>query len=203
MDEETQRELAEGLRQGKREAWVRLYDAYAERLWRDVARLTGARADVVADVVQETFLAAARNARSFDPRRGSLWAWLWGITRKQAAMQRRQQGRFDAINIARRWWHGLNGRKEDWATGATEAPAQVLAARELATLVRATLAELPGEYQMLLAAKYMDGREAEQIAGDLASSLSAVRSKLARARHAFRRKFLRMTRSGSSVEEMR
>jgi RNA polymerase sigma-70 factor, ECF subfamily len=194
MDAEAQREVADGLRQGCREAWVRLYDAYAERLWRDVARLTGARADAVADVVQETFLAAARSARSFDPRRGSLWVWLWGIARKQAALRHREQRRFDAVDRARRWWHSLNGQKIDWTTGAAEAPAEVLAARELATLVRATLAELPDEYQLLLVAKYMDGRAAEQIAGDLASSPPAVRSKLARARQAFRRKFLKLTR---------
>jgi RNA polymerase sigma-70 factor, ECF subfamily len=194
MDEEAQREVAAGLRQGRREAWVRLYDAYAERLWRDVARLIGARADVIADVVQETFLAAARSARGFDPRRGSLWAWLWGIARKQTALHHRQQSRFGAVDRAKRWWHSLNGQTPDWAAGTAETPAEVLAARELATLVRATLAELPAEYQVLLTAKYMDGRAAEQIATDLASTSPAVRSKLARARDAFRRRFLKLTR---------
>lgn len=195
MDELTQREVADGLRQGSREAWLRLYDAYAVRLWRDVARLMGGDAGAVADIVQETFLAAARSARRFDPRRGSLWPWLWGIARKQAAEHRRKGRRFDQIARARAWWQALDGRKGDWAGGSADAPPDVLASRELSTLVRATLAELPAEYQMLLTAKYLEGEPIERIAGRLSGSASAIHSKLARARRAFRGRFLRLTRA--------
>ena len=56
----------------------RLYEAYARRLWLDVSRLTGADSAIVADLVQETFLAAAKSAGGFEPRRDTLWNWLWG-----------------------------------------------------------------------------------------------------------------------------
>lgn len=65
MDEQTQKEIAEGLMSGCREAWLRLYDAYAQRVWRDVARLTGGDTACVADIVQETFLAAAAQQDRF------------------------------------------------------------------------------------------------------------------------------------------
>ena len=60
--------IAAGLRRGSRQAWSALYETYAERLWREVARLMGGNAADVADVVQEVFLAAARSAGKFDRR---------------------------------------------------------------------------------------------------------------------------------------
>ena len=195
MDDRTQNEVALGLRQGSPVAWRRLYDAYAPRVWRGVARLMGNRSSAVADVVQETFLAAARSARGFDADRGSLWAWLWGIARRQAAQHSREQARSEAVRRAAGWWSGLNGQRHDWVAGRADAPPEVLASREMAALVRATLAELPGDYQMLLTAKYMEGESVERLAGDLNSSGPAIRSKLARARRAFRRKFSKFTRA--------
>src|SRR5262245_28236804 len=85
MDEQQERVVVQGLRAGKTEAWQALYEAYAERVWRSVARLLGPSAADVADVVQETMLAAARSAATFDPGRGALWLWLWGIARRQVA----------------------------------------------------------------------------------------------------------------------
>lgn len=85
MDEQQEREVLAGLRTGKTDAWRALYQAYAERVWRVVARLLGPNADI-ADVVQEIFLAAARSAPGFDPKRGSLWSWLSGISRRHIAL---------------------------------------------------------------------------------------------------------------------
>jgi len=195
MDEQTEREVADGLRRGERAAWLRLYDAHAAQLWRHVARLAGPHADAVADIVQETFLAAARSAGQFDPSRGSLWVWLWGIARKQLAQHRRTLARHDEIARARAWWHDLNGQKSDWATGLADAPPEILAAKELGTLVRTTLAGLPEDYCLLLTAKYADDQPIEAIARTLDQSVPATHSKLARARRAFRRGFLRLTRS--------
>lgn len=82
MHKDRGREIAEGLQIGDRQAWLKLYEAYAESIWNNVARLMGFDSPAVADVVQETFLVAARSAKNFDHNRGSLWAWLWGIARR-------------------------------------------------------------------------------------------------------------------------
>ena len=68
-------------------------------------------------------------------------------------------------------------------------PADALAASETALLVRAALSELPADYEMLLTAKYLDGESVEEIAKRERSTEVAVRSKLARARQAFREAF--------------
>jgi len=80
-------------------------------------------------------------------------------------------------------------------------PAEVLESAELATLVRYTLAELSAEYQTLLMAKYVDGLTIEDIAEETNGSSEAVRSKLARARKAFRLAFKKLTHSTPGILE--
>ena len=191
MDEPQEREVALGLCEGKTEAWRTLYDAYAERVWRSVARLLGPNPADVADVVQETLLAAARSAATFDPGRGALWLWLWGIARRQVALHLRKQQRHDRLRQAGAWLAASNGRLLRWLDGHEPSPPEALVAAELITLVRATLTELPEDYEAVLTAKYLDGESVEVIARRERSSESAVRSKLARARQAFRLAFRR------------
>ncbi len=189
MDDQQQREVAQGLREGKAEAWRMLYQAYAEQVWRSVARLLGREAADVADVVQETFLAAARSAKTYDATRGSLWSWLWGIARKHVALHYRKQERNDRLKSAGDWLAASNGKLLRWLEGQEHAPAEALEAAELVTLVRATLTELSADHESLLTAKYLDGDTVEQIAGRESCTPTAVRSKLARARQAFRQAF--------------
>jgi RNA polymerase sigma-70 factor (ECF subfamily) len=192
MDEHLAREVARGLREGRPDAWRTLYDAFAERVWRGVARLLGPNSADVADVVQETMLAAARSARTFDEASGSLWNWLWGIARLQVALHFRKQKRHDQLKHAGDWLAASAGRLAHWLDGM-EAPTSPLETAEVALLVRLALAELSDEYESLLTAKYLDGDSVEQIAGRERSTETAVRSKLARAREAFRKVFLRLT----------
>ncbi|HWG46353.1 MAG TPA: sigma-70 family RNA polymerase sigma factor [Gemmataceae bacterium] len=191
MDEQQEREIARGLREGEADAWRALYDAYAERIWRVVARLLGANSADVADVVQETFLAAARSASAYDAARGSLWFWLCGITRRHVALHYRKEKRHDRLRAAGDWLADRNGQVLRCLEGQSVAPPEVLAAAELATLVRATLTELPAEYESVLTAKYLDGESVEHIASQQRSTVTAVRSRLARARQAFRQMLLR------------
>jgi RNA polymerase sigma-70 factor (ECF subfamily) len=195
MDKNTEREIAQGLQQGDRQAWLRLYEAYAEPVWRNVSRLVGNDSTAVADIVQETFLAAARSARNFNPNRGALWVWLWAIARRQVALYYRKQKPEIVLSQARQWWTSLDGEKFDWIDAKADMPPDILESQELAVLVRLALSELPGDYQTLLLAKYVDVLPAEQIAGLMDCSETAIRSKLARARKAFRKALKKTTSS--------
>jgi RNA polymerase sigma-70 factor (ECF subfamily) len=194
MDKNAEWEIADGLQKGCRQAWGRLYEAYAEPVWKNIARLMGDDPSAIADVVQETFLAAARSARNFDPDRGSLWAWLWTIANRQVALYYRKQKPKAMLAQAQQWWAALDGEKLDWIDAKAEPPPEVVQSRELTTLVRSALNELPAEYQMLLLAKYVDGQPINVIAEQMSSSPVAVGSKLARARKAFRKAFKRISR---------
>lgn len=202
MDKNTERDIAKGLQEGDRQAWLQLYKAYAESVWRNVSRLAGCDSTIVADIVQETFLAAARSARNFRPDRGSLWVWLWTIARRQVALYYRKQKPEIVLSRARQWWTSLDGEKFDWIDAKAEMPPDILESQELAVLVRSVLSELPGDYQTLLLAKYVDNQPAERIAGQMDCSEVAVRSKLARARKAFRKTFKKLIRTESGSREV-
>jgi RNA polymerase sigma-70 factor (ECF subfamily) len=189
MDDQQERAVVQGLRQGDVDAWRALYEAYAAQVWRAVARLLGPDSADVADVVQETFLAAARSAADYDPERGSLWMWLWGIARNRVALHFRQQGRRERLQRAVDWLAGNGSVVRSLRGEENVLPEDALVAAELATLVRVTLAELPDDYGMILNAKYLDGLPVQEIARLTRSTASAVSSKLARARQAFREAF--------------
>lgn len=193
MDKNTEQQIAKGLRQGSRQAWLQLYEACAEDVWRNVSRLVGYDSPAAADIVQETFLAAARSARHFEPGRGSLRGWLWTIARRQVALYYRKQKPNMLFRQAQNWWAALDGETSDWIDAKTDMPPDVLQSRELAALVRRVLSELPPEYQSLLLAKYVDNQPAGHLAEQMACSEVAVRSKLARARRAFRKAFKKVT----------
>ncbi len=188
MDKDKELAISSGLKAGVRQAWCELYEAYAERVYLYVGRLMGFDRQATEDVVQETFLAAARSAGGFDARRGSLWMWLWGIARKQIALHYRKisaKANPAKVSLSNAGLDGLAG----WIDAKSDPPPQILQSRELAWLVREALRELSGEYQVLLLAKYVDGQATKAIAGDLNCSHSAVASKLARAKKALRKAF--------------
>ena len=188
MNPNEEQRLTQQLRAGSPRAWQTLYDAHAERIWQVVARRAGSRAADVADIVQETFLAAARAARGFDTTRGSLALWLCGIARHQAALYyRRRQTRPSAGEIDHQ--AGFQRQCFEWLAGSEREPAEVLASVELGAAVRAALAKLSVEHETLLVAKYLEELSLEQIAQSEGLSLAAVSSKLARARRAFREAF--------------
>jgi RNA polymerase sigma-70 factor (ECF subfamily) len=120
MDNKTEQEIVKGLREGSRQAWLQLYEAYADSVWRNVARLIGTDSATISDIVQETFLAAARSARSFDHRRGSIWIWLWTIARRQVALHYRRQKPMIALSQVQQWWAAQDGAKFDWIDGKYE-----------------------------------------------------------------------------------
>jgi len=177
IDATEERTLALGLRDGSPDAWRAFYNAFAERVWRSVARLIGASQNDIADVVQETFIAAARSARGYDENRGALWNWLWGIARRQLALHFRKQNQQDRLKRA----------AQVLANGATTTEPHE--AKELAEFVRAILTEIPEDYADALTARYLDDVSVGQMAMNERSTETAIRSRLARARSTFRERY--------------
>ncbi|MGC3972189.1 MAG: sigma-70 family RNA polymerase sigma factor [Pirellulales bacterium] len=152
QDEQTV--VARGLRDGDPAAWTALYDGFSVEVWRYVARLLGSDAASVADVVQETFLGAARSARQFDPACGTLAGWLFGIAHRQVALHWRQRGRRQRLQQAAESAAEESRRLLD----AADPTAELSDRRELTDMVRSVLAELSADYAALLIGKYLDQR---------------------------------------------
>lgn len=178
--------------------WRALYDEHAEPIWRLVARLVGPQRTDVADVVQETFLAAARALDSFDADRGSARAWLCGIARQQSALHfRKQQQRQRIIEPDGPAAH-THRQIVEWLDSPADGPHDLLCRSETRHAVRCALAELDDTHAAVLTARYLEGLSTAAIAIDQRCSESAVHSRLARARKAFRRVLL--AHSPSTVE---
>ena len=166
-----ERGLLDAVLAGDERAWRAWYDEsfpglHAYALW----RCGGARhhAD---EVVQETWLAAVRRLRSFDPARGSFAGWLRAIAAnvlRNHFRRERRRGRTEAL------------AGEPAAAGADEET------RHRAEGVALALAALPERYEDVLRAKYLDGLSVADIAAAHGESPKAVESLLTRARQAFR-----------------
>jgi RNA polymerase sigma-70 factor (ECF subfamily) len=180
--------LTRDLARGDREAWQRLYDQYSVRVWRYVARLVGSDSAAVADIVQETFLAAAKGAGQVDSSKGTLWSWLSGIAHHRVArhwqVETRQRRIHQEVKVDEDWsrW---------WSSAATDPASQVVEG-ELVDVVRVVLARLSSDYSTLLAARYLDGLGIPEIQRLVGGSAEAVRSRLHRARQEFRSEFERI-----------
>ncbi len=182
----TDAELIHELRGGRREAWAALCERYGERVWCYVARCLGPDAAAVGDVVQEILIAAARSARNFDHERGSIWAWLSGISQRHVALHWRHTAHRQRLVKAASTMMSASG---DDLVDEQASPLAQLEQQELAWLVRRALNSLSEDYATVLIARYLDERSIEDISDELGDTYEAVRSRLARARAEFRRVF--------------
>ncbi len=180
-DQVSDADIVRGLRAGDRCCWDALCDRYDQRLWHYLARLIGRDSAAVADVFQETMLAAARSGRRLD-QTSTLWPWLAKIGHNQAALHWRRHYR-DRESIS----------DVDQLTAADcDDPAAILTNSETVESVRCLLAEMDAEYVALLAAKYIDDMSISEIVALFGGTTESVRSKLARARRDFRERYQRV-----------
>lgn len=186
------------LREGDADAWDSLYRRYRERVWRYVASATGAGEETVADLVQETFLEAARSARSFDAAKGTPSGWILGIAHRRIAdswrktyrNRRLHEGFAQALETSGHDGHA--SAAGDLSATALSEPERRLSAKERAGAVREALACLPGDYAELLAGKYFDDASLDDLAAARGESAVAISSRLARARDALRQALRRV-----------
>src|ERR1041384_6455325 len=78
---ETDEDLLLAIRSGSEEAFVSLYRRRQAAIYRFTLHMSGS-ASLAEDITQEVFLALIRDA-AYNPERGSLAGYLFGIARKQ------------------------------------------------------------------------------------------------------------------------
>ena len=161
---------------GDSAAWRHLLEGNAEHVAGYVRWRCAGIPDLAADVIQQSWLEAARCLTRFDPARGSFADWVGGIVRRVILAELRKWRRYRHRN------RSLAGLPEP-GQSATEPQG------DAETVVR-VLAELPDEYDAVLRAKYLDGCSVQTIAEANGLSAKAVESRLTRAREAFRKVYL-------------
>lgn len=166
-----------------------LYGAHVDGLYAFVFYRVGRDPALAEDVVQETFLRALDDAKSYDPERGSLRAWLCTSSRNVIRKHLRAHRRAEELL---RTWDRIDTTLSQVFAALDSKPLsdEVLAREETRDLVNMTIANLPEEYRDALEGKYVRGESLREIAGRLRVSEDAAKSLLARARRAFRETFL-------------
>jgi RNA polymerase sigma-70 factor (ECF subfamily) len=160
--------LISDARRGKEEAFLQLLDEHHLPLFRFAWRLTGSIADAE-DIVQECFLALLKPNCGFDPARTTLRTYLLGAVRNQSLkrLQRREQG--TATEPA------------DHRTPETEA-----LRGEMPGAVASAIAGLPQTQREVLLLAHYEQLSLAEIAEITQLEVTAVKSRLQRARATLR-----------------
>lgn len=154
-----------------------VYDRYAPMLFRYAARRLGR--DQAEDAVSETFLAAFAEQSRFDPDRGELRAWLFGIlTHKISRQHRAETARYRLLAAL---------PPPAPAADAAERAVEAAWAASTRSVLAAALAELaPADRDVLLLIAWADLSYSE-VADVLGVPVGTVRSRLHRTRRILRR----------------
>ncbi len=156
---------------GDREAFAALYRRRQGGIYRFALHMCGSEA-AAEDVVQEVFLVLIRRPRTFDPARGSLTAFLYGVARKLVL---RRFGREQPL-------------EEASDQSAELQPELDLVRSEVAETVRAAVLSLPLHYREAVALCDLQELDYTEAALALQCSVGTVRSRLHRGRQMLARK---------------
>lgn len=156
---------------GNREALATLYDRHAGRLGALCARILGDAAQAQ-DLVHDVFVEAWHHAHEFDPRRGTVRAWLTTRARSRA---------LDRVGHRTRGARAVALAGAETATATATAGDSEFEGRHDAAVLRHSLAGLPSELAQVIEGAYYDGMSATDLADRFAIPVGTVKSRLARA----------------------
>jgi RNA polymerase sigma-70 factor, ECF subfamily len=166
---QTSMDLVKAAQIGREAAFLRLFDEHHLPLFRFAYRLTGSPADAE-DIVQECFLQLLRPECSYDPRRTSIRAYLFGVVRNQSLKRRRKSDLArDAITAGH-------------AAGQCPSPENEVLRAELEDVVARAVMQLPDTQRAVLILAHYEQMPLAEIARVMALELGAVKSRLQRAR---------------------
>lgn len=187
----TDESLLERLRAGDQAAFLALYRRRQAGIYRFALHMSGS-AVVAEDITQEVFLAIIRADSNFDPRRGGLSGYLFGIARK-LVLRHLERSRADVT---------LEPDPGDSALpefSVTDDPMIDLTRRESIDALRRAIMALPRRYREVVVLCDLDEVDYADAARILECPVGTVRSRLHRARALLLDKLLHHERGGRPV----
>jgi RNA polymerase sigma-70 factor (ECF subfamily) len=163
-------ELVTAVRGGETDAFALLVDRYQDRVVSAAYHLVGDR-DAAEDLAQDAFVEAFRQIRRLrDPAR--VGAWLHGIVQRLSYKWLRRQTRITSVENDT--FEGLAAKAD-----LLDEPG------ELCHLLN----ELPEQYRQVLAARYLEDLDYDEIAAMLGTTVNNVRVRCHRAKNRLRELF--------------
>jgi RNA polymerase sigma-70 factor, ECF subfamily len=181
---------------GDEDAFTLLYRRKHPSIYRFALHMSG-NAAIAEDVTQEVFMTLIRDPKRFDPARGTLGGFLFGVARNFLRKRWEQDRRLvaldgDANEIG---GHSSNGNGNGAGSGALRngahangngfpgaAGSDEFATRETIGRVRQAVATLPENYREIVVLCDLEEMSYEEAASALGCPVGTVRSRLHRAR---------------------
>jgi RNA polymerase sigma-70 factor, ECF subfamily len=173
-------ELLRQMRAGTAAAFQALYQRHQAPLFR-FALLRSGSADTAADVVQEVFMGLLTNSFKFDPLRGELRTFLFGVARNLVLKHEEPRRRYDSLP------EPDDDDDGDAGTGAGSEDAEPLSRmldNELAEEVRRALAQLAPVFRDAVILYELHDLSYLEIAAICQVDIGTIRSRLSRGRAA-------------------
>lgn len=173
--EQSDEHLVHRLAAGDEEAFTALYRRRQGAIYRFVLHMTGSPA-LADDVTQDVFMAMLRQAHQFDPVRGSVSAYLFGIARYQV-LKHLGPHRFESLDV-----DGHRASGADAMHGGADDPLDAVVRRETIETVRQAVLALPPHYREVVVLCDLQELDYAVAAGMLGYPIGTVRSRLHRGR---------------------
>jgi RNA polymerase sigma-70 factor, ECF subfamily len=162
---------------GDEEAFVTLYHRYQRRVFRFALLMSGCPA-AADDVTQEVFLALLREAHQYNPSRGALLTYLYGIARKQVLRSLERNRTLTQL---------VDEADEDEPAPirhltSKDNPLSELTRSEVAAAVRQAVLALPARYREVIVLCDFEEMSYAEAADALDCSVGTISSRLNRGR---------------------
>jgi RNA polymerase sigma-70 factor (ECF subfamily) len=161
---------------GDEHAFTLLYRRRQGAIYRFAWQMSGSAA-VAEDVTQETFMALLREPERYEPTRGPLAAYLYGIARRQVLRRLEKERAFVALAA-----EDEDGHAPSASAVALHDPLADFARRETAETVRQAVLALPAHYREVIVLCDLHELSYAETAEALTCAVGTVRSRLARGR---------------------
>jgi RNA polymerase sigma-70 factor (ECF subfamily) len=161
---------------GDEEAFTLLYRRHQAPLFRFALRMS-CNSWAAEEIVQDIFMTLIREPNKFDPERGTLGAFLYGVARNRIMKHRERTPRDLSLDEKIDW----NPRSQ--ATGsAPVTPSEWAELRERREQVRSAVLELPVEFREAVILCELEELSYEEAATLLDCPIGTIRSRLHRGR---------------------
>lgn len=174
--------LVRAMAAGESDAMGQLYDRWSSSIFGLALRITREKADAE-EVVVDAFAQAWRDAKRFEPGRGSVGAWLATIARSRALDLVRATGRRNRLTDTT----AASSVDASIAMGSpTPSPSAHVEDDERARKVRAALDDLPAPQRTVIELAYFGGLSQSEIAERLSEPLGTVKTRVRLGLHKLR-----------------
>jgi RNA polymerase sigma-70 factor (ECF subfamily) len=172
LDDASDGDLVRHAIAGQREAFAEIYRRYHRFVYRFARMMSGSQA-IAEDVTQETFTTLLRDLTRYEPNRGALSTYLYGVARNITRSRLRRERRFVRLEIT-----------EDGEPISPRDPSTAFEQSQQRMRLRQIIAGLPSRYREVVILCGLHGLSYAEVAVILGTPVGTVRSRLSRGRRA-------------------